>query len=157
MTRSPFGPLDHPHVALVTMLAGAASAAPSPSPGISPGISIGYQYTRFAGPDGREIELAIWYPSDAPATPQPFGPFEQTVAKDGAIAGAGLPLIVISHGTGGSFGGHYDTAHALAWKPGSSSRRCLIPATILRSAATASPGGISSSGRASSARRSITC
>lgn len=90
-------------VALMT-LAGAASAAPS----------VGYQYARFPGPDGRVIELSIWYPSDAPATLQPFGPFEQTVAKNGAVAGTALPLVVISHGTGGSFGGHYDTAQALA-------------------------------------------
>lgn len=89
--------------ALIT-LATAASAA----------TSIGYQYARFPGPDGRVIELSIWYPSDAPAMPQPFGPFEQTVAKKGEVAGTALPLIVISHGTGGSFGGHYDTAQALA-------------------------------------------
>jgi predicted dienelactone hydrolase len=94
-------------VALVTLagvtLAGAAGAT-----------GIGYQYTSFPAPDGREIELSIWYPTDAPATPQPFGPFEQSVAKNGAVAGSALPLIVISHGTGGSFGGHYDTAQALA-------------------------------------------
>src|SRR5262249_3308767 len=30
------------------------------------------------------------------------------------IAGRGLPLVVMSHGTGGSFEGHYDTALALA-------------------------------------------
>ncbi|HEY1797673.1 MAG TPA: alpha/beta hydrolase [Stellaceae bacterium] len=76
--------------------------------------SVGWQYATFPGPDGRTIKLSIWYPSEAPATLQPFGPFEQTVAKNGAVAGAGLPLVVISHGTGGSFGGHYDTAQALA-------------------------------------------
>ena len=92
-------------VALVT-LAGAAGAAPA--------TSVGYQYARFPGPDGRVIELSIWYPSETPASLQPFGPFEQTVAKNGAVAGTALPLVVISHGTGGSFGGHYDTAQALA-------------------------------------------
>jgi predicted dienelactone hydrolase len=93
-------------IAALITLAGAASAAPA--------ASVGYQYTSFPGPDGRTIELSIWYPSDAPATLQPFGPFEQTVARKGAVAGDVLPLVVISHGTGGSFGGHYDTALALA-------------------------------------------
>jgi predicted dienelactone hydrolase len=46
--------------------------------------------------------------------PQRLGLFEQTVATGGAIVGSGLPLIVISHGSGGSFEGHYDTALALA-------------------------------------------
>jgi len=45
---------------------------------------------------------------------QRLGPFEQTVAAGGAIAGRDLPLIVMSHGSGGSFEGHYDTALALA-------------------------------------------
>lgn len=76
--------------------------------------TVGYQNARFPAADGRIIELAIWYPTDARAMPQPFGPFEQTVAKDGLVAGTARPLIVISHGTGGSFGGHYDTAQALA-------------------------------------------
>lgn len=76
--------------------------------------SVGYQYAKFPGPDGRAIELSIWYPSEAAPAPQPFGLFEQTVAKNGAVAGMALPLVVISHGTGGSFGGHYDTAQALA-------------------------------------------
>jgi len=75
--------------------------------------TVGYQNASFPGPDGRPVELGIWYPSDAPATSQPFGPFEQTVARNGAVAGDALPLIVISHGTGGSLGGHYDTAQAL--------------------------------------------
>jgi predicted dienelactone hydrolase len=36
------------------------------------------------------------------------------VAANGAVAGRHLPLVVISHGNGGSLGGHYDTALALA-------------------------------------------
>jgi predicted dienelactone hydrolase len=40
--------------------------------------------------------------------------FKQMVAPNGAIAGTRLPLIIISHGTGGSFEWHYDTAIALA-------------------------------------------
>jgi len=40
--------------------------------------------------------------------------FTQQVAPYGAIAGQSLPLVVISHGTGGGAASHYDTALALA-------------------------------------------
>ena len=36
------------------------------------------------------------------------------MASDGAVAGRRHPLIVISHGGGGWYGGHYDTALTLA-------------------------------------------
>jgi predicted dienelactone hydrolase len=65
-------------------------------------------------PEGVPLEVGIWYPSKSPALPQRLGLFEQTVADRGVVAGRNLPLIVISHGSGGSFEGHYDTALALA-------------------------------------------
>jgi predicted dienelactone hydrolase len=60
------------------------------------------------------MSVAIWYPSDSPVAEQPIGPFRQTVAADGRLTGRDLPLIVISHGTGGSNMSHYDLALALA-------------------------------------------
>lgn len=66
-----------------------------------------------AGPLGR-LPVGIWSPSDGPATPQALGTFTQAVATTGPVAGDHLPLIVMSHGTGGWYGGHYDTALALA-------------------------------------------
>ena len=80
----------------------------------SPAGAAGFQYGSALDPDDKPIELAIWYPSDAPLTSQPLGLFQQDVAYYGAIKGNGLPLVVISHGTGGSSAGHYDTALALA-------------------------------------------
>jgi predicted dienelactone hydrolase len=65
-------------------------------------------------PDGPPLEVGIWYPSDAPATSQPLLLYRQTVATGGAVAGRDLPLVVMSHGAGSSFEGHYDTALALA-------------------------------------------
>jgi predicted dienelactone hydrolase len=65
-------------------------------------------------PEGEPLELAVWYPSDAPAEPHRLGPFRQTVAIDGRVAGGRLPLIMISHGAGGTAAVHYDTALALA-------------------------------------------
>jgi predicted dienelactone hydrolase len=67
-------------------------------------------------PNGAEAPLVvgIWYPTEAPASPQPLATYVQTVAPKGAVAGRRLPLIVISHGTGGWYDEHYDTALALA-------------------------------------------
>jgi predicted dienelactone hydrolase len=76
--------------------------------------AVGFRWVAVPNGDGKPIELAIWYPSDAPTAPQPFELFRQDVAADAAVAGSGLPLIIISHGTGGSAAGHYDTALALA-------------------------------------------
>ena len=60
------------------------------------------------------MNVAIWYPSDSPAAEQALGPFHQTVAMNGRLSGRDLPLIIISHGTGGSSISHYDLALALA-------------------------------------------
>jgi predicted dienelactone hydrolase len=82
--------------------------------GATPALSAGFDQVTVPDPDGPPLEAGIWYPSEAPTAPQTLGLFEQTVATGGAIAGRDLPLIVMSHGTGGSFEGHYDTALALA-------------------------------------------
>jgi predicted dienelactone hydrolase len=79
-----------------------------------PAHAVGFEQIMVPDPAGAPLEVGVWYPSDAPAAPQRLGLFEQTVADRGAVAGRDLPLIVMSHGTGGSFEGHYDTALALA-------------------------------------------
>ena len=81
----------------------------------TPAFSSGFQMVSI--PDGNRpaLEAGIWYPSDAPASPQPLAAVrQQTVALDSAIAVRKAPLIVISHGSGGSFADHHDTAIALA-------------------------------------------
>ena len=80
----------------------------------SPAGAAGFQYGTAPDPDGKPIELGIWYPSDAAISAMPLGLFTQQVAAYGPIAGQSLPLIVISHGTGGGASSHYDTALALA-------------------------------------------
>jgi predicted dienelactone hydrolase len=82
--------------------------------GASPALSTGFEKVMVPDPGGVPLEVGIWYPSKAPAAPQRLGLFEQMVADGGVVAGRNLPLIVMSHGTGGSFEGHYDTALALA-------------------------------------------
>ena len=80
----------------------------------TPALSAGFEQIVVTDPAGAPLEVGVWYPSNAPSAPQPLGLFEQNVANGGAIAGRDLPLIALSHGTGGSFEGHYDTALALA-------------------------------------------
>ena len=94
-------------VRFVLVLAAAALAA-------SPAAATGFQYGAAPDPDVQPIEPATWYPSDAKSTTQPLGLFTQSVAYYGPVRGAALPLVVISHGTGGSAADHYDTALALA-------------------------------------------
>jgi predicted dienelactone hydrolase len=76
--------------------------------------SVGFEAMAMPMDSGSPIPVAIWYPADAPAAETPLGLFRQTVATDAPVAGSALPLVVISHGSGGSKDGHYDTALALA-------------------------------------------
>ena len=81
----------------------------------TPAFSTGFQMVSIPDGDRPSLEAGIWYPSNAPVSPQPLAAFrQQSVAPDGAIAVRKAPLIVISHGSGGSFADHYDTAIALA-------------------------------------------
>jgi predicted dienelactone hydrolase len=63
---------------------------------------------------------AIWYPCAAEPRSVPLGNLALPLAdrlegvKDCPVTGAKLPLVVISHGRGGWFAGHHDTAEALA-------------------------------------------
>jgi predicted dienelactone hydrolase len=81
---------------------------------VAPAMAVGFQHVTAADPDDQPLEVGIWYPSDAPTSPRPLGFFSQTVAVDGPVAGNRLPLILFSHGNGGSFAEHYDTALTLA-------------------------------------------
>jgi len=95
----------------------AAVAIPSKEPPTSRPVvssSVGHQQITVPDPDGKPLQVAIWYPSAAPASLQPLGLFQQTVAPKGAPSGDRLPLVLISHGVSGSQASHYDTALALA-------------------------------------------
>jgi predicted dienelactone hydrolase len=76
--------------------------------------SAGFVECVVPDPAGPSIPAGIWYPSRAPAAARPLGLNVHHVAAGGAIAGDGLPLVVVSHGIGGWFGGHCRTAAALA-------------------------------------------
>ncbi|MDB5796543.1 MAG: putative lipoprotein signal peptide [Paucimonas sp.] len=74
----------------------------------------GFQHGYAADPAGKPLEIGIWYPSQATPQPMSMGPTRMSVAFNGPLERQALPLVVMSHGTGGSFLGHYDTAIALA-------------------------------------------
>jgi predicted dienelactone hydrolase len=76
--------------------------------------AVGFQLVSVPDAHNPPIEMGIWYPSEAPAHAEKLFLDTQTVAKDGAVAGHALPLIVMSHGQGGRFSNEYDTAIALA-------------------------------------------
>src|SRR5690242_20142895 len=69
---------------------------------------------------GPRLSGAIWYPCAGEPKQVELGDLALAVdqglqgVKDCAVTGAKLPLVVISHGTKGWFGGHHDTAAALA-------------------------------------------
>ena len=60
------------------------------------------------------LKGTVWYPCAKPSGEMKIGPYVLTVTEDCPIEGAKLPLVVISHGRGGDFLGHHDTAEALA-------------------------------------------
>jgi predicted dienelactone hydrolase len=70
--------------------------------------------TTAPDPGQAALEVAIWYPSNDATSDAGLVAFDMDVAKNGAISGDHHPLIVMSHGTGGSDLNSFDTAVALA-------------------------------------------
>jgi predicted dienelactone hydrolase len=102
-------PMQHLSVCLVAaLLMLFAAATPAGA------RDVGFQTLTIPNGTDKPIKIGVWYPTDAAASPQPLGLQTQTVAPDAPVAGQRLALVVISHGTGGSFSDHYDLALALA-------------------------------------------
>jgi len=76
--------------------------------------AVGYQHLMIDDPRGGQIEVGIWYPANAPTTLTYVGPYPLDVAVDAGPAAGRHPLVVLSHGNGGAFSSHVDTAMALA-------------------------------------------
>lgn len=91
-------------------LAALLAAAPAPARA----ASVGFAEVQVPDPEGPPLPAVIWYPADQPAAPHRLDLFTQDVAPGAPVAGTRHPLVVISHGNGGSMAGHYDTALALA-------------------------------------------
>lgn len=74
---------------------------------------VGFEKVQISyGAEG-SLVAGIWYPSSAPRANAPRERWPGVVAN-APIAGVHLPLVLLSHGGGGSYEGHYDTAIALA-------------------------------------------
>lgn len=75
---------------------------------------VGFAEIAIKDPQDKPLRVDIWYPTDSRSGISVIGLSAQKVAANGAVAGRGLPLIVISHGNGGLASSHSDTALALA-------------------------------------------
>ncbi len=95
----------------LTLLWLAASLVP---PALAAPFAAGYERLQAADGSEKPLEVALWYPTEAAAEAVDLGPFTLNIARGSAATGKGLPLVVISHGNGGSSLGHHDTAVALA-------------------------------------------
>lgn len=69
-------------------------------------------FQRLTIADG--IEVGIWYPTSGPPVRQRLGLYAHDVVANGSLPAGAHPLVVMSHGAGGDFTGHADTAVALA-------------------------------------------
>jgi predicted dienelactone hydrolase len=67
-----------------------------------------------ADADGPALKGAAWYPCSEPPAEVKLGTITLPAVKDCPLLGKKLPLVVVSHGRGGSFIGHHDTDEMLA-------------------------------------------
>lgn len=75
--------------------------------------NVGFRVVEVTGGPA-PLKVGLWYPTKAPMAETKLGLMTQVVAQGAPLDGAKLPLVVISHGAGGWFGSHIDTARALA-------------------------------------------
>jgi predicted dienelactone hydrolase len=75
---------------------------------------VGFRAMQIQADDG-PLAIAVWYPTSGTPLPTTFvGGSLLSVARDGPVAGRQLPVVLLSHGNGGSALSHVDLAMALA-------------------------------------------
>ncbi|MBR2688913.1 MAG: dienelactone hydrolase family protein [Aquamicrobium sp.] len=92
---------------LITMIAPIANAAATER-------QAGILRLQVPDADG-PFDVMVWYPTDAPQTPWQAGPFTIDASRDAPIAAQGrFPVVLFSHGSGGTPLGHRQLAGSLA-------------------------------------------
>ncbi len=86
---------------------------PSPAIAADQVYRVGFEQAAISDPGHVPISAIIWYPTTAEARDVQVGPVAIKAAPGAPIAKPGLPMIVISHGTGAAAISHIDTAIAL--------------------------------------------
>jgi predicted dienelactone hydrolase len=78
------------------------------------GYYVGYKKINVASESTAEnFPLALVYPTNIPSEHVKFGPFDMELSVGAKIAKGKFPLVVISHGSGGTNVGHRSVAFAL--------------------------------------------
>lgn len=81
----------------------------------TPSFAAGFRFIDVpADAEGPALAGALWYPCAEPTGTVQLGPYVLAVSKNCPLSGGKHPLVVVSHGRGGTFLGHHDTAEALA-------------------------------------------
>jgi predicted dienelactone hydrolase len=81
----------------------------------TPSFAAGFRFIEVpANAEGPALTGSLWYPCAEPTGSLRLGAFVLPVSKDCPLSGEKRPLVVVSHGRGGTFLGHHDTAEALA-------------------------------------------
>ncbi len=101
-------------IAFAFSLRAVAPAAAQAPAVIEPARPVGLQQALAPDAGRPPIAVDVRYPTDAAPALIQAGPHAVRAALDAPVAGTGLPLVVISHGTGGGSMSHMDTAIALA-------------------------------------------
>lgn len=99
--------------ALLVLLAGALAIYVYAT-AVTPSRAVGFQQLTASDPGHRPIPVAVWYPTTDKPGFVLLDARGMRVARDGPVDGERLPLVIMSHGTGGWGLGHADTAIALA-------------------------------------------
>lgn len=76
--------------------------------------TIGARRLSVVDKQGTDFPLLVMYPSLDPSATVSIGPYQLDVAEDGCIEPGRFPLVLISHGSGGTHLGYRDLAGRLA-------------------------------------------
>lgn len=81
------------------------------------GFYVGYEKIEVeAKATGEQFPVALAYPSNTPSKQVTFGPFKMELSIGGEIADGKFPLVIVSHGSGGTNLGHRSIAFELVKK-----------------------------------------